>query len=569
MTIRGKIIGATAILVFLLVSAATTLMALGLRNREGAEIERFRQDALSRQIGAIREQVETATSLLKPYADSVGSPEAIGRAKELIGRIRYGKAGYIFAYTNDGTCQVLPTKPAWPGTNRSGEKDQKGRFYVQGLLDAGKRGGDTVRYSFDKPGTGTIADKIAYAKPFEPLKWVVGTGIYVDDIDSLVAIRRSEAARRLFSSTLVMGACSLGALLLVVSVSVFVMGKALVPLQALQHRMSEVADGDADLRARLDVSSVDEVGKVSESFNRFLESLQETVGKVGMATTTLAATSKELSASSALIASEARSLADGSKSVAISTGRASRATQGIADAAASANSSVSTLAAAIEEMNVSLREVARNGQREFQCAARARERSNSAKEVMGRLDQEVEGVGGILESIEQIADQTKLLALNATIEAARAGEAGKGFAVVAGEVKELAKQTAAATLEIHRKIDRIRQGGKDAVQAFSEVEMVIDEVHQLSQVVGSSVEQQSATIGEIAKTIASVDGEMATIAATAKESAQNLSGSVRDLENVDRGVERLGSNVGQIDTAIHELAKLAAELSSSTSRFRT
>jgi len=569
MTIRAKSILATSTLILILVSVATLLIAKVLHSQGETEVEQFRQDAMANKIASVKEQVETALSLLKPYADSVNSPEAKARAKDMIGRIRYGKNGYIFVIGYDGICQVLAPKPAYVGTNRKGDKDSKGREFNREMMEAAQRGGDTVRWNFEKPGTKTSVDKIGYAKGFEPWQWMVGSGVYLDDIDSMVALRESEASHRVSSVILRTVLFSVFAMVLVIGLSAMILGKALFPLRALQDKMSEISNGDADLRTRLPVSSSDEVGKVAESFNRFLGTLQSTMDQVGSASKTLAATSEELSAMSASLSTDGRTLAAGSKKVSVSVGQASGAMHGISNAASSANSSVSTLAAAIEEMNASLQEVARNGQEELRCAIQAKGRSTSAKDAMARLDVLVDGVGSILETIEQIAEQTKLLALNATIEAARAGEAGKGFAVVAGEVKELAKQTAAATVEIHRKIEEVRKGGHDAAQAFSEVEAVIDEVHQLSQVVGSAVEEQSATVGEIAKTVGLVDQEMATIASKVREAAQELSESSRDLEEVDHGVTRLGTSVGQIDLSIHELAKLAADLNTSATRFRT
>jgi len=569
MTIRWKILGAALASILALILLMIAFTANKLARLGDDEVERFRTDALTRQISALREQVETAHSLLKPYADSAKSPESVARAKEAIGRIRFGKAGYIFAYDYDGNCQVLTTKPAWMGTNRLGEKDKHGKAYVQELIDAAKRGGDTVRYSFDKPGTNIVADKIGYAKGFEPLRWMIGTGIYIDDIDSIVAVRQIEVRQRTRGIILSFAALALVAMLGIAFATGAVLRKALVPLDVLQRRMSEVASGEADLRKRLEISSTDEVGQVSASFNAFLASLQSTVNQVAGASKTLAATTEELSAMSSVVASESGLLTSGASEVATTVGGASRSMDGIAQSASMATNSVSTLAAAIEQMNASLREVARTGQQELQCAARARERSNDAKRAMERLDRVIDGVGGILAAIEEIADQTKLLALNATIEAARAGEAGKGFAVVAGEVKQLAQQTASATSEIHQRIEEMKSGGQEAAKAFAEVEGVIDEVHKLSQVVGSAVEEQSATVNEIANTVSLVDQEVAGIARTVKSAAKELAQSTDKLGGVDAGVGRLGSSFGQMDQALHDLAMLAAELHLAVGKFKS
>lgn len=568
MTIRAKILLSAIVSMIVLVGGVSAFMAYRLHRIGIQDVERFRLEAMSRQIAAVREQVETAMSILKPYADSADTPELRDRAKEILSRIRFGTAGYVFAYDYDGNCQVLPTKTAWIGTNRIGEKDKQGRSYVVDLVEVAKRGGDTTRYTFDKPGSKVPADKIGYAKGFEPWKWMVGTGVYVDDLDSMVAKHRREVSartRNVILGTILLALLAMG---LVAAATIAVLRKALAPLDALQNGMAKAASGDADLRRRLEVLHDDEVGKVSQSFNAFLASLQGTVSQVGNTTRTLSATTEELSTMSSAMAGESAHLAAGSREVASLIDQASSSLGGVANSAVTATSSVSTLATAIEQMNASLREVARTGQQELQCASKARERAIVTKAAMAKLDQVIDGVGGILEAIEQIADQTKLLALNATIEAARAGEAGKGFAVVAGEVKQLAQQTASATSEIQQRIALMRDGEQQAMNAFADVEQVIDEVHQMSQVVGSAVEEQSATVSEIARTVGVVDREVASIAKAVEHAAKGLAGSSGNLGEVDSGVGRMGSSIGQIDLAIQELARLTTELDGAMRRFK-
>ncbi len=568
MTIRAKILLSAIMSMIALIGTMSAFTAHRLHAIGDQDVARYKDEALSRQIAAIRDQVETAMRILKPYADSADTPELRMRAKEILSRIRFGAAGYMFSYDYDGICQVLPTKTAWIGSGRIAEKDKQGRSYIAELVQAAKRGGDTVRYTFDKPGSKVLADKIGYAMGFEPWKWMIGTGVYVDDIDSLVAKHRQEVASRTRSVILATILLALVAMGLVSAATIVSLRRALAPLDALQEGMANAASGEADLRLRLEVLHEDEVGKVSRSFNAFLGSLQGTVGQVGTTTRTLSATTEELSAMSSAMAGESANLAVGSRDVAGLIGQASSSLAGVADSASTATSSVSTLAAAIEEMNASLREVARTGQQELQCASKARERAIVTKAAMAKLDQVIDGVGGILEAIEQIADQTKLLALNATIEAARAGEAGKGFAVVAGEVKQLAQQTASATSEIQQRIAQMREGEQQAMSAFADVEQVIDEVHQMSQVVGSAVEEQSATVSEIARTVGVVDHEVASIAKAVDQAAKGLAASSGNLGEVDSGVGRMGASVGQIDIAIQELAHLATELDGAMRRFK-
>ena len=128
--------------------------------------------------------------------------------------------------------------------------------------------------------------------------------------------------------------------------------------------------------------------------------------------------------------------------------------------------------------------------------------ANDTNATVTKLGESSTEIGKVIKVITSIAQQTNLLALNATIEAARAGEAGKGFAVVANEVKELAKQTAAATEDISAKIEAIQSDTKGAVTAIGEISRVITRINDIQNTIASAVEEQSATTNEIARNAA-------------------------------------------------------------------
>jgi len=181
---------------------------------------------------------------------------------------------------------------------------------------------------------------------------------------------------------------------------------------------------------------------------------------------------------------------------------AERGAVGVRDAeqaTGEASDNVSGIAAATEELNASIREIARQVAESAHVSQRAVEETQQTDETVRGLAESASRIGEVVGLISSIAAQTNLLALNATIEAARAGEAGKGFAVVASEVKSLANQTAKATEEIGNQIASVRNVTQDAVRAISQIRGTIDEVNSVSTMIAASIEEQGAALQEIAR----------------------------------------------------------------------
>jgi methyl-accepting chemotaxis protein len=177
------------------------------------------------------------------------------------------------------------------------------------------------------------------------------------------------------------------------------------------------------------------------------------------------------------------------------------------------------------------------------AAVRTAEQTNLTVAKLGESSVEI---GKVIKVITSIAQQTNLLALNATIEAARAGEAGKGFAVVANEVKELAKQTAAATEDIGQKIDAIQSDTRRAVDAINQIGQVIAQINDFQNTIASAVEEQAATTREIARNATQV-------AKGSTEISGNIAGVSMAAQNVSQGAHNTLR-------AARELTRLAAEL---------
>ena len=200
---------------------------------------------------------------------------------------------------------------------------------------------------------------------------------------------------------------------------------------------------------------------------------------------------------------------------------------------------LSSVAAAAEQMQASIAEIARQMTRTAADTDITAREAQAAESSMGELSAAATEIGRVVELIGEIAAQTNLLALNATIEAARAGEAGKGFAVVASEVKNLANQTARATTDITGRIDAIRQSVGGAVNRIHDIAERIRGLNEAAAGVSGAVTQQDAATQEVVRTVAAASqrmegvsmasGDMARVAGATTEAAGRVSGACDGL----------------------------------------
>ena len=359
---------------------------------------------------------------------------------------------------------------------------------------------------------------------------MVGAGAYEDDFHDAVVQTRS-AINSLAVWSLFGG---IAVFLVVGVVSLVIAARITRPLVTVTNELKDIAQGQGDLTARLEVRSKDEIGELARWFNMFLEKMQKMIQDIAGNASQLSASSTGLSSTATQMAGGAEEMSSQSATVAAAAEQLTTNMTSMAGSTNEMSTNVKTVASAVEEMTASITEVARScprGGRRGQNAAQLAHASNAKIEQLGSAANDI---GKVIDDIQDIAEQTNLLALNATIEAARAGDAGKGFAVVATEVKELAKQTAAATEDIRKRIVGIQGSTAEAVQSIHEISAVIANVDNVSRTIASAVEEQSITTKEIARNIAQTSTAAETVAKGVAESASVTKEIAKNIAEVSR-----------------------------------
>lgn len=494
-----------------------------------------------------RDLVDVAVGIVKHHhqlsaSGKISEEDARNAARESLRGLRYGKDDYYFGFDTGGLYFLHGGNPSMEGKSGFDMRDTNGTYLIRELIAAAKAGGGFVEYWFPRAGQQKAEPKLGYTKLFAPWNWVIGTGIYIDDVDAEYR-----------ASAMLLGGISLF-LLMLLSLVGWLVGRGILLQLGGEPKlaadvMQRVAAGDL-------TASVNDApsGSMLHALSSMVASLRQMVTEIN---------------------TDADNLVSNAERIATASDEVSKAAEHQADA-------TSAMAAAIEELTVSSNHISESARETSvdstaavelsgQGTQRVQQAANAIRTISGTvsdasqliraLEERAKQVSSIANVIKDIAGQTNLLALNAAIEAARAGEQGRGFAVVADEVRKLAERTSGATTEIEQMILGIQSDTTGAVEAMNAALPEVQEGVELA----TSASQSLQAIEEGARRTLERIGEVAD--ATREQSAASTSIAQR-VEQIANMVEETTTTIRGTAASAHQLEKIANNLKALIGRFR-
>ena len=525
------------------------LVCCGLLGLLSVTYQNTHDNLMAGKQASVQNVTDAALNMVKRYHEQFTSGAiSEAQAKELalnaIRGMRYGDDDYLWVNSMDLKMLMHPLKPEMEGQDINNIQDKTGNFLFRSMVDIVKtQGSGFLEYLWPRSGNPKPIPKLSYVVGFQPWQWVIGSGVYIEDVDR-------ELSRLLTDMLMVFG------LILGVLVGlIYLLTKSITtPLRRTIDRLTEIASGDGDLTIHLAVVGKDELSILSSRFNTFVDKIRNLV----------------------------RNVAEASEQLMVSVNGMSGATQNAADQMQSQQQETELVATAMNEMSSTAAEIAKNADQASVSAANANSESRQSRQIISQtrqavdelsndmnlttesidqLKNETENIGNVLTVIQGIAEQTNLLALNAAIEAARAGEQGRGFAVVADEVRALASKTQLSTQEINEMITRLQSGATQAVsamkQSLAKTRSTVEATRQ--------AEQALDTVTAAIQTINDMNAQIAV----ASEEQSSVSEEInRNVTNIARLSDECRHSTGEVVDISRTVSAVGEKLSKRITEFK-
>ncbi|ATB68892.1 putative membrane protein [Sulfurospirillum diekertiae] len=544
----------TLLLIISLVLTAvvsTVVVAFLMKNDASERLDSVRAVMTREKVEALSDKVKIAYHVVNSFYEALqndpdnSDPNVVKayqeKAKTAIKKLRFGEDGYF--WINDFTPKMVmhPIKSSLDGANLSGSKDPKGKFLFNEMVQiVTQNGKGVVNYLWEKPGFTTPQAKISFVEGFKPWGWIIGTGVYADDIDALVVKEKQKLDEALLSLIL------RNSIILLVVVTLFSFISRYLSQKLIGSRMADLKRYVEDfglyvtnkknlIDERLNDHAEDEIGSTVSVIDKTFKDFEKlhlddirVVGEVLIICSKMSngymnnktsfvssnfltnRLSYEIDAMIAKVNEVMQATlsslkdfqkGDFSKPIAIATnGELKELVEGVnalgsalakmirenAEQSAQLHENADQLASSVATIkNEPLSDLNRIVKKTTASMHEMGLVQQHLAETLSTLTQNAKEANDILNMIGDIADQTNLLALNAAIEAARAGEHGRGFAVVADNIRELADKTSHSLTQIQATIGVIVGGIVDSSAKMStnakEMNSLTDDVEEIQE----------------------------------------------------------------------------------------
>lgn len=492
MQFKTKIILIATIPVAIATTSHIAIETLSRTDATERQIERQEERLLASGQRGIRNLVDAAASSAAHYynKEHLSHNKATKLALEAARGMKYEDGNYVFVFDQEGK-MLVSSSPDAENVPMWDTKDKDGNLMIQEMAEIANQGGGSYEYYWNNPETGKVEPKFSYVKRIPGSDLIIGTGIYLTDIEEAIeefsSIAKSDLNSDLQKNILI----SLLMLLGLFAVA-FRFAKASVqPIVDTSDAMKEIAEGKGDLTKRVEIQNKDEIGELGRQFNNFAERMRASMLSVRNSASEVTALSGEVATGSEELASRIEQSASNIQETTASMEEITATVGHTADSAAEADKLSQTASGIAQEGADAMIQV---------------------EETMGHIKKSSEQISEIISMMDDIAFQTNILALNASVEAARAGEQGRGFSVVAQEVRNLAQRSAEASKEIRglieESVSNSDKGSRIVNHAGEKMKEIVSSIHRVSEVVGdisSGTREQSQGIDQVNTAVTEMD----------------------------------------------------------------